>query len=335
MNPYDVLGVPKDATEDDIKKAYRKLAKTEHPDKGGNENRFKEINEAYETLSDPQKRRDHDNPDPFANAFGGNSFGFPFGFGDFFGGQQKRNVKSEPIVHVVDISLKESYIGSQKKLSIQTQKACDSCSEVCKICKGNGQYETIRKMGPMIQTMITQCDLCRGSGHVKKYNNACGSCHGKGSLHKEEIIKLELPPGTEQNTQFVFSQRGNKESGKEVGDLLVRIHISMPHNWSVNGNNIHYHHDISLADAICGSVITLEHPSSSEPWKFSTRDVESNVIDPKKRYIFSGKGMPKKGQRGAFGDFVVSFGISFDKVQGSKISSEDENHIRQILQRYS
>lgn len=335
-NFYETLGVPKNASADDIKKAYRKLAMSEHPDKGGNAERFKEISEAYDVLSDPEKKRQYDMED----VFGGNTsgFGFPFGafsFDNFFGGpsrgQRERRV-TEPIMEHVMITLEEAFHGCKKNIKVRTHRFCESCTETCKPCRGTGQQEVTRRMGPLIQTMIGPCDACRGTGSATKKSSSCNACQGKGSKDIFEEILLDLPAGVQTDDQYGFPNRGNHDVGKTPGDIIIKVHVkpNPESKLTVVGDNLVLSVEISLADSICGTTFPVLHPE--ETMMIDTRTLESSVIDPKKRYIMPGKGMPKKGKgTSRRGDLVITFQVRFSHVPTNRFSEQDKTLLRRIL----
>lgn len=334
-NFYETLGVPKNASADDIKRAYRKLAMTEHPDKGGNADRFKEISEAYDVLSDPEKKRQYDMEDVFG-AVHDPGFGFPFGafsFENLFGGSRSRGPErmptTDPVLEHVMITLEEAFHGTKKSIQVRTRRFCASCVETCKPCRGTGQKEVTRRIGPMIQTVVGPCDACRGSGSVSKKASTCNACV-KGVREFIEEIRLDLPPGVQTDDQYGFPNRGNHEHGKTQGDIIIKIHVkpSPESKLTVIGDNLVLSVELSLADSICGTTFPVLHPE--ETMVINTDTLEPGVIDPKKRYVIPGKGMPKKG-KARRGDLVITFQVRFGQVQTNRFSEQDKALLRRIL----
>jgi len=194
MGLYEDLGLAKDATPEEIKKAYRSLARTHHPDKGGDAEKFKQVQEAYETLSDPQKRQNYDQfgtadgppgpqggfpPDIFAQMFGG---GNPFG--------QRGPVRRADHEHVVTISLDEAYRGLTKNMKITLQRICRECSSKCSTCHGRGQVH--HQMGPF--AMAQPCGQCQGQGSV---NKGCPGCNFRKNKFENLNLELKIPKGVE------------------------------------------------------------------------------------------------------------------------------------------
>ena len=192
MNPYEILDIDKTATDAEIKKAYRKLAAKHHPDKGGNEEQFKQINEAYSAINTPEKREQLNAPSGFGNLFG------PFGdlFGDFFGNIQRtppRPKTDNEIVFDFKISLAQIKNGLSQTLVYSRDIECDSCSGTggenkrqCKSCDGRGFQ--VRRIGPIMQQVA--CRTCSGLGYT--FDHRCTKCHGHGLIEIKESINLTI-----------------------------------------------------------------------------------------------------------------------------------------------
>lgn len=289
-NYYDVLGVDKKATKDDIKKAFRKLAQTHHPDKGGDEARFKEITEAYSTLSDEKKRREYDS---YGQTFAGggpqgfNGAGFDFSqfggfgqggvefdisdlFGDLMGGSRGRRVKRGRDISIdVELTFKESIFGATRSVLITKIGKCDTCSgsgakpgtsmETCGTCNGAGKIREVRQsiMGP-IQVQQT-CSTCEGTGKVPK--EKCATCGGHGVLRKEEEVNLKIPAGIDGGEMMRMPGQGEAVKGGVSGDLYVKIHVKPHPVFRKEGMDLVMDMPLKLTDALLGttaSVTTLD-----------------------------------------------------------------------------
>lgn len=269
---YEVLGVNKNASDDEIKKAYRKLAKEYHPDRNKSpdaEAKFKEISEAYEVLSDPQKRSQYDrfgfNSNQFGNGF--NAQGFDFGdfggfgdlgdifeqmfsgFGGGFGGasssRKQQNAQNINIERLLTISFIESIKGCEKKIKFIRKKTCSKChgsggetpNDVtkCSTCNGNGTV--ISEIQTQLGTMRTQqvCPKCSGKGKMIK--NKCTKCHGNSYIDEEVTLTINIPAGIGNGEQLVVSNKGNEFNNK-IGNLYLIIQVVPSNFFERNGNDL-------------------------------------------------------------------------------------------------
>lgn len=264
---YQILGVSKGASADDIKKAYRKLAHEHHPDKqSGNEAKFKEINEAYQVLSDDKKRQQYDQfgsagpQGGFSGGQAGGGFGgfdFSQGFGGFggginvedifdmfgggFGGGRTMETRGADIEAELSISLPEALLGVKKILEIEKYGKCGVCtgsgakpgSEIitCKTCDGKGQVR--ESLGMLFGNMMraTVCSNCHGLGKAPKEN--CKECRGEGRTRKRERVEFDIPSGVAEGAVYALKGQGQAGfRGASAGDLHFRLHINMPHKLS-------------------------------------------------------------------------------------------------------
>jgi len=279
---YEVLGLQKGASENDIKRAYKRLASKHHPDKNQGskeaEEKFKEINEAYEVLGDDQKRAAYDQyghaafeqgggAGGFSGGFGGADFGDMFGdiFGDIFGGSgrgRQRVIRGEDLRYDLEITLEEAVKGATKDIQINTLAHCDSCGgsgaekgskvETCPHCHGSGRIR--RQQGFFVSESI--CPTCHGSG--KKIEKPCRSCHGEGRVHKKENLSVKIPAGVDTGNQLRLAGKGAAgENGAPAGDLYVVIHVREHNIFERDGNNLYCEVPISFATAALGGEIEV------------------------------------------------------------------------------
>ena len=253
---YQTLGVSKSASADEIKRAYRKLAHEHHPDKkGGNEAKFKEINEAYQALSDDKKRAQYDQfgsagPQAgsydFNQGFGGFSQGFGginvediFDmFGGGFGGGSRMETRGQDIEVELTLSLTEALLGGQKIFEIEKQIICEVCNGVggkdlttCTVCNGAGQ--TKQKMSSLFGSFMRNsvCTNCQGAGKAPK--ELCKECKGEGRRRGRERVEIELPSGVSEGEAFSVKAKGQAGyRGATSGNLHLRVHITMPRKLS-------------------------------------------------------------------------------------------------------
>ncbi len=292
---YATLGVDKKASPDDIKKAFRKLAHKLHPDKGGDEAKFKEVTEAYAVLSDEKRRREYDNyGQSFAGgpagapqggmggfdfsqfsagggpAFGGQQFDFEDifgGFGDVFGGrQQPQQRRGRDISIDIEIDFKDSIFGITRSVLIGKISTCTLCKgsggkpgtemETCTTCNGSGRVHEARRSILGNFTSVRTCPVCDGVGKVPK--EKCPECKGRGVLRKEEEITVTIPAGVDGGEMIRLPQQGEAIKGGRAGDLYVKVHVKPHRTFRKDGSNLVMDLPLKLTDALLGTVATIE-----------------------------------------------------------------------------
>jgi molecular chaperone DnaJ len=287
---YDVLGVSKGASADEIKKAFRKKAIEYHPDKeGGNEAKFKEVNEAYEVLKDDKKRQRYDQ---FGHAgVGGNGGGDPFGgfggyggqgqnvhfdfgdlglgdiFGSFFGGGQRggRAKRGRDVETDVVITFEQAVFGTEVELNMVMEDTCEHCKgttaepghelKTCDTCKGSGQVVNVTRtiFGNIQQAAI--CPTCQGTGKVPE--KACTACKGKGTKAKNQEVKLKIPAGIDDGATIRLREHGEALANAPRGDLYVNIRVKAHKHFTREGDLILSEETISMVDAALGAEIEV------------------------------------------------------------------------------
>ncbi|HDN2511491.1 MULTISPECIES: molecular chaperone DnaJ [Providencia] len=277
---YQVLELEKNASEKDIKRAYKRLAMKYHPDRNqGNkdesEEKFKEIKEAYEVLSDEQKRAAYDQYGHAAfeqGGMGGGGFGggadfsdiFGDVFGDIFGGgrRQQRPSRGSDLQYNMELTLEEAVRGVTKEIRIPTLETCDVChgngakpgtsADTCSTCHGMGQVH----MRQGFFSVQQPCPTCHGRGKVIK--DPCNKCHGHGRVERYKTLSVKIPAGVDTGDRVRLSGEGEAgENGAPAGDLFVQVHV-LPHNiFERDGNNLHCEVPINFADAALGGEIEV------------------------------------------------------------------------------
>jgi DnaJ-class molecular chaperone len=312
MTLYEDLDVPRDASPDDIKKSYKKLAMKHHPDRGGNAEAFKKISHAYEILSDAEKRRMYDltgsetgeGPQGFPGGFPG---GGPFDmFMNMFGGHQGAPGHLGDSEHTVQLTLDEVYHGVEKHLRVETVKNCFSCLTKCQKCQGRGQVQ--RSMGFMM--MNTPCIACRGCGNQP---TGCPSCDFKCQKKDKHELNIKIQPGTHDGDHVVVPHLGEQARTTEEmsGNLIIKFHVKRHPVFLREGSDLVLIRKMSFGESVNGTIFTVQHFSG--PVQISTQDF--GVIDPRQKYKVPGKGM--KG-----GDLYVIFDIEYPPVTTRYVLTE-------------
>lgn len=292
---YEVLGVKKDASPDEIKKAFRRLAVQHHPDKeGGDEAKFKEINEAYDVLKDAQKRQRYDqfghagvggagssaggggNPFEGFGGFGGQNIHFDFGdgglgdiFSQFFGGGasggQRTARRGRDIEVNLQLSFEEAIFGVEHKLDLEVEGVCEHCKgttaepgydlKTCPTCHGSGQQNRVMNtIFGQMQQTVT-CETCHGRGKVP--DKVCTVCHGKGTQRRRETINVKIPAGIDDGATIRLAGRGEAILDGEKGDLYLHIRVKADKKFTREGDIILSEQHINMVEAALGTEIEV------------------------------------------------------------------------------
>lgn len=256
-NYYDILEVTKEANQEEIKKAYRKLAMQYHPDRNIGDSeaevKFKEVQEAYDILSDPQKKAMIDNP-------GMGGFGHSF-FSDFFDNIFRAQQTHSPIQLNIQtelvITFWEAVKGCQKTVTVNRAKMCNTCQgsgaaerETCSYCQGTGKH--IQRAGNM--TVQTTCPTCGGAGQTKKKD--CQPCNGQGIISESVNVQFNIPAGVSDNTGLRLEKQGNHFNGR-IGDIIAHVRVQQHEIFERIGNNLVYVYPITYSQAVLGAEITV------------------------------------------------------------------------------
>ena len=317
---YEVLGVDKSASADDIKKAYRKLAMKYHPDRNPGdksaEEKFKEVGEAYEVLSDADKRSRYDsygfagvdpnfNPNAgggFGGGFGGAGFDFGDIFGDFFGGgassrsaSQNAPRRGENVMARLELTFEEAAFGCEKEVSAPRIENCPTCHgtgsadgkiETCSRCHGTGQEQVVQSfMGMRMQTATT-CSQCGGRGKIIK--TPCSTCKGKGKVRKNNRVKVTVPAGIDNGqTLRVRSEGCVGANGGPNGDLLVEVRVKAHETFVRDGYDIRCAVPISFTQAALGAEIQVPTLEGNVPYTIP------EGTQTGKEFVIRDKGIPE------------------------------------------
>lgn len=305
-DPYEVLGVSRDASKEEIKKAYKKMAIRHHPDKGGDERKFQEITNAYHELTEEKPMH---NEMHFEDIFGGAGI-----FSSFFGGgpppPQYKSNKTKRFQKMIHITMQDAYVGVKKSLNIQLDDTCTECVIVCPKCNGNGYVmEKIhRQMGHtiLVQQQTVKCKHCdNGMKQVKK---ECATCNGTKKVKHNKVIRLNIEPGTQTNSVFTFD---NIIPNNTI-DIVVSI--TPMENYKILQNNLLYAHRIGWVDAVCGTKVTIPHPSGESVVVDTSKF--SSVVKNQQRHVIPKKGMTPNTS------LTVEFTIDYPAVTNRAVDME-------------
>ena len=343
---YQVLGVDKGASEDDIKKAYRKAAMKYHqyknPDNPEAETKFKEAAEAYDTLSNSEKRQNYDRFGSSGNPFGGgNPFGEQFGhgfnmddifsqFGDIFGSgfgggrrQQQQRRKGSDLRLKISVTIEDILKGTTKKIRYRRQDSCHSCNGAggtgvkdCLPCNGTGQRQVVQNT-PFGQIRTnTTCPDCQGAG--KRVQNICGVCHGNGTVLKDQVVEVEVPKGVSDNMHLTMHGYGNNVKDGSPGDLHIVIEEIKEFYFKREGANLVVEKDISVLDAILGNQVSVKTPHGDILITVDPGTESGQVVR------VTGKGVPDITY--GTGDLFIKLSVRIPK----KIDSEEKEVLTKL-----
>ncbi|MEA3492806.1 MAG: molecular chaperone DnaJ [Candidatus Margulisiibacteriota bacterium] len=333
---YEVLGVSKSSSADEIKRAYRKLARQYHPDvnkEAGSSEKFKEINEAYQVLSDPNKRSQYDHYGPAGSPGGAGGFGGFEGFGggvegfgefgdlfDMFfgqkqGGRRRTQERGADLRYDLQITLKEAAKGIEKEIDVTHYVFCAACKgsgakpgtkpQQCSTCKGAGQVKRSQKTILGNFTQVTPCPACNGSGQT--ISSPCESCRGEGRVKKSQKIRIKIPAGIDSGYRLRVSGAGDSgPRGTQTGDLYLFIYVEEHPLFNRDGANLYYRTGVDFTKAILGAEI-----------KIPTLDGEATLkipagTQPNTNFRLKGKGLPVLNRRER-GDLYVLVEIQIPK----------------------
>ena len=339
---YEILGISRGASKEEIKKAFRELAHKYHPDKGGDVARFKEINEAYQVLSDDKKRSEYDTygrvsegagPGGGANPFEGFGFGGDFDLGglndifsEFFnGGARSRSRRGHDISIEIQIPFEGAFFGTERKVLLVKSSVCGTCSgsggqgketKTCPRCGGKGQVRESRRafFGNFSSTHI--CEECGGVGKVPV--NKCATCKGSGVIRRQEEIAFSVPAGIENGEIIRMQGMGEAIPHGQSGDFYIKVGV-LPHSFFKKvGNNLVMDLNIKLSDALLGKEMPVKTLEGNIDVKIPAGVSQNEVIN------VHGKGFPTK--RGGRGDLLIKLNINLPK----KLSKEAKNLIEKL-----
>ena len=338
---YEVLGVSKSTSPDEIKQQYRKLALKFHPDRNKSSEapeHFKEISEAYGVLSDPEKKQVYDqyghagvgdrytNEDIFQGARGGgfeSIFESIFGRGGGFGFEQQHG---SDILYETSVTLEDVLDGKKIEIDLQKQIQCANCHGsgckpgtnkiTCSTCNGQGQVRQSRNMGFASFVTATPCPTCRGQGSM--IETPCGDCKGQGKKKGTKKVTFQIPSGIDSG-DYTVPGEGNESPNGANGDLIVRVRVQPHHLFNRDGKDIFYDQDVSMIDATLGCDIVVPTLKGTEKIKVASGSQPNTIIKLK------GKGVSHINSRGT-GDQFVRIVVNIP----TKLSKDQKNLLNEF-----
>ncbi len=349
---YQILGLEKGASKDEVKKAFRKLAAQYHPDKKtGNEAKYKEITEAYAVLGDDKRKAEYDsyghafnggggggaggfggfNWADFAQQGGFNGQGFEFDINDIFenfgfgGGRQSKQSRGRDVSIEINLSFTEAVFGTTRKILVTKNSLCDKCDgsgakpgagmDTCTTCAGNGKVRETRQSIMGSFTTVRECTVCNGRGEVPK--ERCGSCAGSGIRRAQEEIEVRVPAGIENGEVIRMTGRGEAMPGGQPGDLYVKIHVEAHKTIKRDGTTLFISLPVKLTDALLGSSYQVATLDGTIEVKIPAGITHGELLRVKE------KGVPTERGRG---DFMIKVSIEMPR----KLSKKAEKLVEEL-----
>jgi len=330
---YEALGVDKSAGEEEIKKAYRKLAMKFHPDKNPSpeaQEKFKEISSAYEVLSDPEKRKIYDTygeeglegggAGPSHSAF--EIFEQFFGGGMFGGGGPRHRggrQRGEDVVHPLAVSLEDLYKGKTTKLALNKHVLCATCAGKgtkgaaaavkCGSCGGRGIKIIARPIGPgMLQQIQQVCPECRGQGEVVAEKDRCTQCKGKKVVEERKVLEVHIDKGMQHNQKITYPGEADQAPETDPGDIVIVLQQKEHARFKRNGNDLYLEQTIELVQALCGAQFIIEHLDGR---KLLVKTLPGEIIKPGDVKAIPDEGMPQYKRPFDKGRLFIKFSIKF------------------------
>jgi DnaJ family protein A protein 2 len=341
MDPYAVLGVSREATAGEIKKAYLKLAKQYHPDKnpdGANAEKFKEISAAYDILGDEEKKKLYDQYGEEGLAAGGppRSQGDILGglFGDLFHGGSRRSGprKGEDMMYKLQVTLKDLYNGKTSKLRATRNVICTKCQgsgskrpgieATCKVCNGRGIRVIVRQLGPgMMQRMEAPCGECQGRGEIIAEKDRCLNCKGKKVTPESIDLEIHIDKGMDTGHKVVFHGKANQEPGATPGDVVIQFTQKQDPTCPFirKGDDLVLKHTLTLSEALTGYRFSVTHLDDRVLIIQSNSD---DIVKPGDIRVIEGEGFPKHKNPYLKGNLYIVFQIEFPKELTPEVQSQ-------------
>ena len=331
---YKVLGVEKTATKDEIRKAYRTLIRTKHPDKGGDKDEFQKIQLAYDTLSDENKRKVYD--DYGEEGLKEGMTEEPTSIFDIFngGGQKKARRRTKSVLQAMEVSLEDIFVGKEKYLEIKRYRICKKCkgngskdpnaNTKCTSCNGRGVKMVVQRMGNTILQSQQGCPECRGEGYVIKNEDKCTACNGQKVTQESKTLKILLDKGAPDGKRYTFEGESDEMPGYDPGDVIIEIRIKKHDKFERTGADLTMTADISLLEALTGFQLLITHLDGR---KVLITSKKGEIIKPGMMKTVKECGMPFYDHPTRFGNLYIKFNVKFPK----SLKDEQKSAIKQLF----
>ncbi|XP_076890995.1 dnaJ protein homolog [Bidens hawaiensis] len=355
---YEILGVPKTASQDDVKKAYKKAAIKNHPDKGGDQEKvffinytfnFQKVAQAYEVLNDPEKREIYDQhgEDALNEGMGGGGGGHdPFDiFQSFFGGSSpfgggggssrgRRQRRGEDVVHPLKVSLEDLYNRTSKKLSLSRNVICSKCkgkgsksgaSMTCGGCQGTGMKVSIRHLGPsMIQQMQHPCNQCKGTGETINDKDRCTRCKGEKVVQEKKVLEGHVEKGMQNGQKITFPEAADEAPDTIMGNIVFVLQQKEHPKFKRKGDDLFVEQTLSSTKALCGFQFVPTHLDKRQPL---IKSQPGEVVKPDQFKAINDEGMPMYQRPFMKGKLYIHFTVDFP----DSLSPEQCNALEALL----
>lgn len=322
---YDVLGISPNATQEEIKKAYKKLALMHHPDKDGSDGeKFKEISQAFQVLGDPRKRQlyDEHGEQAVSEGAGPGDFHSPMDIFEMFfgggGGRSRGPTRGKDTVYQLPVKLEDLYNGAVRKLAINRNNLCPKCDgrggkpgavQTCRTCNGTGVETRIQQLAVgYFQQIQHTCPTCHGRREVIDPKNSCKNCQGAKVVREKKIVEVHIDPGMVNGKTIRFSSEGDREPGIEPGDIVIVINEQDHDRFVRRSSDLICTMQLSLSEAICGFRRTIE-TLDKRTLVFTSKPGE--VIKNNEYREISGEGMPQYKNPFEKGKLIIRFVVAF------------------------
>ncbi|KAH0787806.1 dnaJ subfamily A member 2 [Histomonas meleagridis] len=329
---YDLLGVSPDASEADLRRAYKKKAMQLHPDRNRDDpnatEKFQQVNEAYDILKDPQKRQIYDQYGAEGLREGAGGSGMDdilshlFGFGNFGmgGGRSKRKARTQDIEHTISVSLEDLYNGREVTLKINRDVLCKKCNgsgcaegkspKKCADCDGKGQKVQVTRMGFMVSQQIAPCPTCHGTGESIDPKDRCTACKGKKITQEAKKVTVHIEPGMENGERIVFQGCSDEAPGADTGDLIIKLKQKQHQTFVRNHDDLLALKRITLSEALLGAKFVINHLDGR---KVIVETTPGQIIIPDSVKVIDREGMPIRGNQFEKGRLFIKFEVEFPK----------------------